>query len=159
MPAPKPAALKLLTGRGNGKDCAGRPVPMPPKFTREAPEPPEWLSREAKAEWNRVVPGLEALDLLKPEDRSTLTTYCELWATFAEAQRDMAVNGLVVTNKSVRKDGTETTWHTKNPAVAVALAAATQLRQYAALFGLSPADERHLHPATPDDDGRGDPFA
>lgn len=158
MPRAMPAKILALHGRGDGKDSAGRPIPKPPRFTREAPEPPSWLSREAKAEWNRVVPGLERLDLLKPEDRGTLATYCELWATFADAQRTMAVEGLVVTNRSVRKDGTETTWQTKNPAVAVALAAATQLRQYAALFGLSPADERNLGATTPDDDAD-DPFA
>jgi phage terminase small subunit len=78
---------------------------------------------------------------------------------FAAAQQDIAINGLVVTNRSVRKDGTETTWTTKNPAVAVALAAATQLRQYAALFGLSPADERNLATANPETNDDDDPFA
>jgi hypothetical protein len=70
MPARKPTKLLLLNGRGDGKDSAGRPVPLAPPFKRQAPEPPSWLSREARAEWRRIVPELERLDLVKPADRA-----------------------------------------------------------------------------------------
>ena len=33
------------------------------------------LSAEARAEWGRITPGLEALDILKAEDRAMLTVY------------------------------------------------------------------------------------
>lgn len=155
-----PASLLLLNGRGDGQDSAGRPVPTPPAFKRLAPNPPTWLSREAKAEWRRVVPGLERLDLVKPEDRATLATYCETWARFVSATRDIHKNGLVVVNRAIRKDGTESEWTTKNPSVAVAEAAATQLRHYANDFGLTPAGERNVSKR---DDDRGEfdanPFA
>ena len=48
MPAPLPAKLLLLHGRGNGKDSAGKLVPTPPAFERVAPEPPEWLDDEGR---------------------------------------------------------------------------------------------------------------
>lgn len=159
MPAPIPSKLLLLNGRGEGRDSGGRPVPKPPNFKRQAPNPPSWLSREARAEWRRVVPALEKLDLVKLEDRSTLAAYCEVWSTFVRAQRDVDRNGLTVTNRSVRKDGTESTWTTKNPSVAVALAAATQLRHYAGLFGLNPAAERNLGTTDPEVGDDGNPFA
>lgn len=159
MPAAKPPALKLLNGRGNGKDAAGRPVPVAPKFVRQAPEPPEWLSDEARAEWDRVVPGLEGLDLVKPEDRATLATYCEVWARLVTANADIRTRGLVVENTSTRKDGTESTWFTKNPAVSIAEQAETRLRQYANDFGLSPAGERMIASApAKSDDSEDDPF-
>lgn len=160
MPAKKPAALLLLNGRKEGQDSAGRPVAKAPLFKRLAPIPPTWLSREAKAEWKRVVPGLTRLDLVKPEDRATLAAYCEVWSRWVAATRDVAANGLVVRNTSVKKDGTESTWFTKNPAVAIAEQAETRLRQYANDFGLTPAGERNVSKR---DDDRGEheenPFA
>ncbi len=65
--------LLLLHGRGNGKDCAGYPVPTPPAFERAAPEPPDWLDDEGRDEWQRVVDDLAPLGLLKNSDRATLT--------------------------------------------------------------------------------------
>lgn len=157
---PKPAALLLLNGRGDGQDSAGRPVAAPPPFKRSAPNPPTWLSREAKAEWRRVAPGLERLDLIKPEDRAAFSAYCEVWSRFVAATRDIAKNGLTVRNESTRKDGTTSVWWTKNPAVAVAEQAESRLLQYAAQFGLTSAAERNVSKR---DDGRGEfetnPFA
>ena len=160
MPARQPAKLLLLNGRGEGQDSAGRPVAQAPAFKRLAPNPPSWLSREAKAEWRRVVPGLVRLDLVKPEDRATLAAYCEVWSRLVAATRDIAENGLTVRNTSTRKDGSESTWFTKNPAVAIAEQAETRLRQYANDFGLTPAAERNVSKR---DDDRGEfeanPFA
>lgn len=160
MGAQQPAKLLLLSGRGDGQDSAGRPVPTPPAFKRLAPNPPTWLSREAKAEWRRIVPGLTRLDLVKPEDRATLTAYCQIWARLVAAYRDIEKNGSTVRNESTRKDGSTSVWFTKNPAVAVAEQAETRLRQFANDFGLTPAGERNVSKR---DDDRGDheanPFA
>ncbi|MEV6226857.1 phage terminase small subunit P27 family [Saccharopolyspora shandongensis] len=140
----QPAALKLLHGRGNGTDSGGRKVATGPGFRRIAPEAPEWLSPEAAAEWGRVVPGLQRLDILKEEDRAVLAAYCETWARFVEATRDVQTNGLTITNRSTRKDGTESEWTTTNPAVGIAKAAGTELRAFAAHFGLTPSTEAAL---------------
>ena len=160
MGAQQPATLLLLNGRGDGKDSAGRPVAKPPAFKRLAPSAPTWLSREAKAEWRRVVPGLTRLDMVKPEDRATLAAYCQVWSRLVAAYRDIDRNGSTVRNESTRKDGTASVWFTKNPAVAVAEQAETRLRQYANDFGLTPAGERNVSKR---DDDRGDneanPFA
>ncbi|MGV0793032.1 phage terminase small subunit P27 family [Mycolicibacterium sp. XJ1819] len=157
---PQPAPLLLLNGRGEGQDSAGRPVATPPPFRRSAPNPPTWLSREAKAEWRRVAPALERLDLVKPEDRATLAAYCQVWARLVAAYRDIDKNGSTVRNESTRKDGTTSVWWTKNPAVAVAEQAESRLLQYAGQFGLTPAAERNVSKR---DDGRGEfeanPFA
>lgn len=144
MPAAKPPALLLLNGRGDGKDSAGRPVPLSPPFKRSAPNPPTWLSREAKAEWRRVVPGLERLDMIKPEDRATLAAYCETWARFVAANQMLRKQGLTVVNPDSGR-------MSKHPAVAIVEAAATQLRQFANEFGLTPAGERNVSKR---DDGR-----
>ncbi len=151
-PTPRPAALRLLTGRAEGRDSGGRVVTPPPAFRRIPPKPPTWLSREAAAEWRRVVPGLARLDLLKEEDRAALVSYCETWATYVEAIRDVRRNGLTVENTSTRRDGTESTWVTKNPAVAVAERAAQQLRSWCHEFGLTPSAESRLGREAAEDD-------
>ncbi|WP_324667157.1 putative PhiRv1 phage protein [Mycobacterium canetti] len=144
--APKPARLKLIEGRSPGRDSGGRKVPEPPGFIRQAPEPPDWLDDEARAEWERVTPGLERLDLLKPEDRAMLATYCETWSTYATAMRQVWAEGItVVTPKSGVTH--------KNPALAVAEAARMHMLRLAAEFGLTPAAEQRLAtmPANTDD--------
>lgn len=149
----QPAKLLLLNGRKEGQDSAGRAVPTPPPFKRLAPNPPSWLSREAKAEWKRIVPGLTLLDLVKPEDRATLSAYCETWATFVDATRTVQREGITVTNPQSGRVSV-------HPAVMIKDKAATQLRHYAAHFGLTPAAERSVSKR---DDGRDEfeanPFA
>lgn len=150
---PQPAKLLLLNGRGDGKDSAGRPVPKPPNFRRNAPNPPTWLTREAKAEWRRVVPGLERLDLIKAEDRASLAAYCETWSRFVLANRILRKEGLTVTNPDSGR-------MSKHPAVAIAEAAAMQLRQFANDFGLTPAGERNVSKRDDDrDPDEANPFA
>ncbi|MBF6135864.1 phage terminase small subunit P27 family [Nocardia otitidiscaviarum] len=157
-PTPRPAALRLLTGRSEGRDSGGRTVTPPPAFRRIPPKPPTWLSREAAAEWKRVVPGLARLDLLKEEDRAALAAYCETWATWVSAIRDVRRNGLTVENHSTRKDGTESTWVTKNPAVAVAETASQQLRAWCHEFGLTPSAEARVSRGGGDDGDEDNPF-
>lgn len=156
----EPAALKLLKGRGAGVDSGGRKVERGPAFHREPPTAPSWLSPEARAEWDRVVPGLVQLDILKAEDRAALSAYCETWARFVEASRDIAVNGLTVVNHSTRKDGTQSEWTTQNPSVGIAAAAGRELRMFAREFGLTPSSEAALAKGADDDgDEAENPFA
>lgn len=146
----QPAALKLLKGRGDGKDAAGRPVNQGPAFRRIAPEPPEWLTPEAAAEWRRVVPGLQRLDLLKEEDRAALAAYCETWAVFAEATRTVQREGLTIEAKQGQL---------AHPAVGIARNAGRELRAWAAHFGLTPSTEQALARGGDDGDADENPFA
>lgn len=147
---PKPPQLQLLSGVREGRDSGGRRVKTPPPFRRIPPRPPTWLSREAKAEWRRVVPGLQRLDLLKEEDRAMLAAYCETWAVFVAATRLVQQEGLTKTLPNGRK--------LQHPAVGVARTAGRELRAFASMFGLSPASEQVL--STPgSSDGDDNPFA
>lgn len=132
---PQPAALKLIKGRAPGKDAAGRDVNPGPAFKRLPPEAPAWLSDEARAEWDRVVPGLSRLDLLKPEDRAALAAYCETWASFRKATETVAREGLTIE----AKQGT-----LPHPAVGIARSAGRELRAWATHFGLTPSTEQAL---------------
>lgn len=155
----QPAALKLLHGRADGRDSGGRKVNPGPAFARVPPKPPTWLSPEAAAEWRRVVPGLQRLDLLKPEDRAMLAAYCETWSTFVRATRQVTAEGLTSVVVTTRADGTSTERTVTNPAVAIARNAGRELRGFAAQFGLSPSTEQALARGADDGDEDENPFA
>ncbi|MEU8671386.1 phage terminase small subunit P27 family [Streptomyces anulatus] len=155
----QPAGLRLLTGRSEGRDSGGRKVNPGPTFRRVAPKPPTWLSTEAAAEWRRVVPGLQRLDLLKPEDRAMLAAYCETWAVYVKASRQVTLEGLTSTVITTRADGSSTERTVPNPVVAIARNAGRELRGFAAQFGLSPSTEQALSRGADDGEDEDNPFA
>jgi len=134
-PQPKPPTLKLIEGRGHGRDSGGRLVPQTPKFKRLPPEAPAWLPAEAAAEWERVVPELARLELLKPVDRASLTAYCLTWDRLVEAQRLVTQDGVL---------GENSQGIVRHPAVAVVEAASKELRAWASEFGFTPSAENKL---------------
>lgn len=154
---PEPPALRLLKGRGNGTDSGGRKVAEPPAFERKAPNPPTWLSKEAAAEWRRVVPDLDRMGLLKKIDRAMLSAYCETWATYVWASREVQIQGLLVEVATVRKDGSESKRLQANPNVVIARSAGKELRAFATHFGLSPSAEGGLVKGD-GEDGEENPF-
>lgn len=146
---PKPAALKLVEGRGEGRDSGGRKVKPPPLFKRLPPEAPAFLDGEARALWERVVPELARLELVKPIDAEALAAYCLTWQRLVEAQKIISDEGLLATNSQGR---------VRHPAVAVVEAASKDLRSWASEFGLTPASESKLK-APEASDGDANPFA
>ncbi|GAA4688024.1 phage terminase small subunit P27 family [Streptomyces youssoufiensis] len=150
-PKPRPAGLKLIEGRSPGRDSGGRPVKQAPTFKRLPPEPPGWLPEEARAEWERVVPELARLDLLKPADRSALTAYCLTWDRLVQAQREIEADGSVLATNSQGR--------VRHPAVAVIEAASKELRAWAGEFGLTPSSEGRVGQQGADDGDEANPFA
>ena len=110
---------------------------------------PSWLGGAARDEWERIVPQLTVLNLLKPEDGPLLTAYCLCWQTIVDCTAILAVEGYF-------EQGTKR--QVAHSAVGVRATAIRDLRQLAAEFGLSPSSESNLStPPIPQDDD--DPFA
>ncbi|BBZ22827.1 phage terminase small subunit P27 family [Mycolicibacter hiberniae] len=151
MPAPLPPKIRLLHGRGNGKDSAGYVVPTPPSFERVAPEPPDWLDDEGRDEWQRVIDDLAPLNLLKNSDRAVLVAHCEAWSRLVAAVKHYHADGLTKTNPDSGRVA-------KHPSVTTATEAAAQLMKTANQLGLTPVSERGLGTITVRDDDD-DPFA
>lgn len=149
--APKPAALKLITGRGHGRDAGGRKVKTPPAFRRISPTAPKWLSPVAAAEWAKVVPELMRLDLLKEIDGPALATYCETWAEFVAATMELQAHGRLTIQANQGE--------IPHPAVAIRRNAGRELRAWANQFGLTPSAEQALGKDGGDTDGDSNPFA
>jgi len=125
----QPARLKLANGRNDHTDSGGKVVNLGPFEKRVCPEPPEWLPAEAKAEWDRVGPSLDALNLLKEEDRAAFSTYCILW-------------------HAVR-------YHTEKEEWTKVVQVGRELRAWCVQFGLTPTSEQKL----PSPEEEEDPFS
>lgn len=149
---PKPRHLKVLEGNP-GK----RPLKDEPRPTPKVPRAPGWLSKEARAEWRRVVPELGRLGLLTVVDRAALVAYCEAWALHKIAVEDVQTNGLTITIERPRfhrgeQVGVETLY-IHNPATRVMKEAAATLRALATEFGLTPFSRSRLTmPELPDEE-------
>jgi len=154
-PKPQPVALKLLQGRGPGTDSGGRPVKNVPGFERAAPLPPAWLPAEARAEWERVVPALDRLGILRRIDAAALTGYCMTWHRFVEASAIVQREGTICT----AHDNLGNVKLTRHPALLTAEAASKELRAWAGEFGLTPSAEHRLAGTKGDDGDQGNPFA
>ena len=69
---PAPLPTKTLELRRSWRAKKRRNEPKPPV---EIPTCPSWLDREAKAEWQRVVPQLKRLGIIAKIDRACLAGY------------------------------------------------------------------------------------
>ncbi len=108
-----------------------------------APRAPSWLSKDAKAEWKRVVPLLVDRGVLTNGDLGSLESYCVAVGTVCECQRALNKEGMFQRDltKTVTKDGkaiiTDKGFK-RHPAIGVMNTSMTIVRQYAAELGLTP---------------------
>ena len=76
---PAPTDKRTLARRGSWR-AKDRPDDL--ELELSGPAPPTTLTKEAKAEWRRVVPPLAAKGILAEVDRAGLTIMCEAWADY-----------------------------------------------------------------------------
>lgn len=60
------------------------------------PAKPRTLTGEAKAEWDRIVPEIEAMGLVATVDRAMLIRYCRSWADWCQVDENLQKTGLLV---------------------------------------------------------------
>lgn len=84
-PAPRATNMRILEG-----NPSRRPI------NHEEPEPesgavcPEWLSADAKSEWARLAPILEACGILTKADEIALAAYCDALVNYRRATKEIA---------------------------------------------------------------------
>lgn len=106
---------------------------------RTAPRAPGWLSRDAAAEWRRVVPVLVQRRILTRADLASLENYCAATGQVREMERHLQEHGHVFEAFKEMPDGRVVTLGLKrNPAVGIQADAMTRARQLAAELGLTP---------------------
>jgi P27 family predicted phage terminase small subunit len=124
---PKPTKLKLLTGNP-GKRALNKHEPQP---SETMPDCPPHLDEEARAEWNRLAPELNASGVLTVVDRGILATYCQCWSRWVRAEQMVQEHGeCLVSPKSLQLY--------QSPWLGIANRALDELRAIGGELGLSP---------------------
>jgi len=151
-PAPTPTSILNARGSWRAKGRANEPRPA-----AGAPPMPRWLSKEAKAEWKRIVPDLLALGVLTRVDRTALAAYCQAHAELVEATRLLEAEGRILGVPVFNKAGDQTgTVKKAHPAVRLQRDAFARVKVFLGEFGLTPATRAKL--AVPGPGGRPDGF-
>jgi P27 family predicted phage terminase small subunit len=151
-----PPGLKLLEGRGTGRDgkardSGGRAIEPGPAFRRLPPEPPDDLSEVARELWDEFVKELSRLQLLAPIHGPALEMACEAYARWKDAKERLGLSGMTYTSDSGLVK--------KHPLVGIVEQASAEFRAWCAEFGLSPAAEAKLVAPAKADGKEENPFA
>lgn len=107
-----------------------------PQPTPGAPDPPEWLSPAARAEWDRVRPELERMGLVTRVDMAALAGYCTAYAHWQEAEAFIQAHGLTL---AIRDDKGVLKAVLPVPEVGISLKMLDKIRQFAGEFGFTPS--------------------
>jgi P27 family predicted phage terminase small subunit len=137
----KPLAISLLHGNP-GK----RPLNRNEPSFKGHPKCPTWLHSLAKAEWKRITSEVAHLDLLKGSDQASLAAYCQSYARWVQAEKQVTAEGQLVREPVVTRSGTVTGYRwKKHPAVAIAKDERAAMIASGRLFGLSPSSRAAIH--------------
>ena len=129
---PKPTVLKLLHGTAR----PDRLLKNEPQPETGVPTRPGWLLPEAKREWTRIVPELNRLGLLAKIDRAMLSMWCQCWAMYVQAVKDIENNG----TSYGKDDGYEG----QRPSVSIMNKMIEKMTTLSARFGMTPSDRSRI---------------
>lgn len=131
-PIPKKNNVTELKTAGDNK----------PKFT--APDCPEHIQGNARAEWLRIVVFLEKYKLVTDIDTAALALYCGAYGRWQDAEKRMREmkadggDGLIIESPNG--------YPIQNPYLAIANRAMEDCYKYLQQFGLSPAARTRVTP-------------
>ncbi len=136
---PTPTNIKLVQGNPGKRKigaAAGEPIPA-----IRLPRPPDGLSAAAVKEWRRLGKQLAELGLMSPLDRNAFATYCEAWAQWLDATREIQNKGMLIRAPSG--------YPMVNPFFTIARQCVKQMDSLLAEFGLTPGARTRLKAAPP----------
>ncbi len=137
---PKPTAVKALEG-----NPGGRPLnPNEPKPRAEFPYCPRGLDPMAKREWHRIKREYQRLGVVTPLDAGALAAYCQSFATWRKAEKQLAAEGFVILTARGM---------VANPLANISHKALSQMRYYMVELGLTPSSRSRIRiePPRPED--------
>lgn len=139
MPGPRrqPTVLRLM--RGNpGKRRINHQEPRPGPLAADCP--PELTDPVARAEWDRVAPGLVSSGQVTTVDRAMLIGYCQKWAQWQAIETAASAHPFIVKGPDGRP--------IPNPALGLAFKAYNLLLRSAAELGMTPSARSRVMVAT-----------
>lgn len=150
-PPPLPGNVHVLRGNASKKPLGALLDEFQPEV--EIPTFPSWIWPEAKKEWKRISTELERYGLISRLDRAAMVLYCQAWAkmVWAENQLSRAMKRADEARTAAEANGEEYTGgdglmvktangnFTYSHHWVVGRHAASEVRRYLDLFGLSPS--------------------
>lgn len=100
---------------------------------------PSWLLPEAKKEWNRLAPSLEAMGVLTLVDVQAFAGYCQAYARWKEAEEFLTQHGSIFKTPSG--------YLQQVPQVSIAQQNLKIMQSFCAEFGLTPATRARINAA------------
>lgn len=131
-PAPTPTAILKIRGSRRGKERDGKEVKGPVG----KPPCPEWLDKDAKRAWRRLIPMLEQMNVLTRIDGNALARYCQLWSRWIRAEQFIQKHG---DTYPLRDEKGRVRCLQQFPQVSIANKLAIQLTRLEQEFGLTPS--------------------
>jgi P27 family predicted phage terminase small subunit len=132
---PKPTALKLIAGNP-GHRPINKDEPQPDAVDENL-KPPRWLSGEARAVWDELLPRMLRNSLITDIDVIAFARYCQNCGRYAVAESYIAKQGEVMI---VGEGGMPF----QNPYLAVSNRAAEMMAKGEAAFGMNPSDRTRV---------------
>ena len=143
---PKPTALKVLEGNP-GKRPLNEHEPVPPKGAIRCPA---WLEAEAKKEWKRLAPSLEAMGVLTAVDITAFAGYCQAYARWKEAEEFISKHGSIFQTPSG--------YVQQVPQVSIAQQNLKIMQSFCSEFSLTPATRSRIIAGSGGDGEADDPM-
>lgn len=129
----KPTERKIAAGNP-GKRALNKAAPEFGKLAMV--DRPVWLSEDAGAMWDTVVPLLCSQRVLEPTDLHNVEAFCSAYGRWREGERHVVEHGITVESPMGGL--------VKNPAVTVINEALRQLAMFGSLLGLDPSSRSRL---------------
>jgi len=145
---PKSAALKVVQGTYR-VDRANGHVPIGPEL--EDTRPPPGLDYHGKAAWNRNVPVLIELGILRQNHLDALFAYCDAFSQLRRAQKDLRITYTRFREMFPEAEYKDFAAFTRTAMVA-RKSARNDMRLFAAEFGMTPVSEGRLEIEKPKDE-------
>lgn len=158
-PKSLPANVHMLRGNPSKLSSAQLMDTLQPEI--EIPGVPPHLLPEARKEWKRITPELERYGLISKIDRAALALYCQAWARWVWAERELQrAAGIAAERKAAAElkgeawdGGDGYTFVTKSGALqysphwVIANKAMEQVNKFLADFGMSPSARGRVNPS------------
>lgn len=127
-----PTKMKLLTGN-RGKRPLNDQEPEPES---RIPKKPVVLQGNAATEWYRITKQLDKIGLISEIDRSALAAYCQVYARWCEAEKELRKSGMIITSPNG--------YPILNPYLSIVNKCLEQMKSYMAEFGMTPASRSRV---------------
>jgi P27 family predicted phage terminase small subunit len=158
-PKPLPPNVHMLRGNPSKLSAAQLMDSLQPEI--EIPGCPPHLLPEARKEWKRITPELQRYGLVSRIDRAALALYCQAWARWVWAERELQRASKIAEERRAAAEATGKVWDggdgytypTKNghlaysPHWVIANKAMEQVDRYLASFGMSPSARGRVNPS------------